>query len=106
MITVSDVESPLLRGLPIRACTKWWGPGNHILVYYMTQAREEVYLVSSAPQGDWTSSAAFVPLGADAALGFLVIGSRDADHFHPGKRMDFLAWLGELLAVCLSREQL
>jgi len=55
---------------------------------------------------DLVSSAAFVPLGADAALGFLVIGSRDADHFHPGKRMDFLAWLGELLAVCLSREQL
>src|SRR6187397_1949165 len=22
----------LLNGLPIRACTKWWGPGNHILV--------------------------------------------------------------------------
>jgi hypothetical protein len=55
---------------------------------------------------DLVSSAAFVPLGADAGLGFLVIGSRDADHFHPGKRMDFLARLGELLAVCLSREQL
>jgi uncharacterized protein len=56
--------------------------------------------------GDLVSSAAFVPLGSDASLGFLVIGSRDADHFHPGKRMDFLARLGELLAVCLSREQL
>jgi uncharacterized protein len=52
------------------------------------------------------SSAAFVPLGADASLGFMVIGSRDPDHFHPGKRMDFLARLGELLAVVLSREQL
>lgn len=55
---------------------------------------------------DLVSSAAFVPLGADASLGFLLIGSRDADHFHPGKRMDFLARLGELLAVGLSREQL
>jgi len=51
----------LLNGLPIRACTKWWGPGNHILVYYMTQAREEVYVVTSAPQAEWTSQAAFVP---------------------------------------------
>ena len=55
---------------------------------------------------DLVSSAAFVPLGADSGLGFLVIGSRDPDHFHPGKRMDFLARLGELLAVGLSREQL
>jgi 6-hydroxynicotinate 3-monooxygenase len=39
-----------LNGLTMRACTKWWGPGNHILVYYMTQAREEVYIVTSAPQ--------------------------------------------------------
>ena len=29
-------------------------------------------------------SAAMVPLGAAAALGFLVIGSGDADQFHPG----------------------
>jgi uncharacterized protein YigA (DUF484 family) len=55
---------------------------------------------------DIVSSAAFVPLGSDSILGFMVIGSRDPDHFHPGKRMDFLARLGELLAVALSREQL
>ncbi len=55
---------------------------------------------------DVVSSAAFVPLGADSSLGFMVIGSRDPDHFHPGKRMDFLARLGELLAVALSRERL
>src|SRR4029078_11133564 len=54
-----------LNGLPIRACTKWWGPGNHILVYYMTQAREDVYLVASAPQAEWASDAAFVPCGRD-----------------------------------------
>jgi 6-hydroxynicotinate 3-monooxygenase len=54
-------RATLLNGLPIRACTKWWGPGHHILVYYMTQAREEVYIVTSAPQQEWTSSAAFVP---------------------------------------------
>lgn len=58
----------LLNGLPIRACTKWWGPGNHILVYYMTQAREDVYLVTSAPQAEWTSQAAFVLCDRDEFL--------------------------------------
>jgi uncharacterized protein YigA (DUF484 family) len=51
---------------------------------------------------DSIASAAMVPLGAGAELGFLVIGSRDADHFHPGKRMDFLSRLGELVAVAIQ----
>src|SRR5436190_4176815 len=55
----------LLNGLQIRACTKWWGPGNHILVYYMTQAREDVYVVTSAPQAEWTSQAAFLHCDRD-----------------------------------------
>ena len=54
---------------------------------------------------DTVSSAALVPLGADAGLGFLIIGSGDPDHFHPGKRMDFLARLGELLSVALVDER-
>ena len=38
-------------------------------------------------------------------IGFLIIGSRDPEHFHPGKRTDFLARLGELLAVIIHNEQ-
>jgi len=53
---------------------------------------------------DSISSAALVPLGPESRLGFLIIGSRDPDHFHPGKRMDFLARLGEVLAVALRNE--
>jgi uncharacterized protein YigA (DUF484 family) len=53
---------------------------------------------------DSVSSAALVPLGANASVGFLVIGSRDPDHFHPGKRVDFLGRLGELIAVALTGE--
>lgn len=51
------------------------------------------------------SSAAMVPLGRESSLGFLVIGSRDPDYFHPGKRMDLLSRLGELLSVLLGGEQ-
>ncbi len=50
------------------------------------------------------TSAALVPLGTESKLGFLIIGSRDPDHFHPGKRMDFLARLGEVLAVAIRNE--
>jgi uncharacterized protein YigA (DUF484 family) len=53
---------------------------------------------------DVISSAALVPLGVESKLGFLIIGSRDPDHFHPGKRMDFLARLGEVLAVAIRNE--
>jgi uncharacterized protein YigA (DUF484 family) len=50
------------------------------------------------------SSAALVPIGDNARVGFLVIGSRDPDYFHPGKRMDFLGRLGDLIAVALQPE--
>ncbi len=48
-------------------------------------------------------SAALVPLGPKSDTGFLAIGSRDADYFHPGKSLDFLTRLGELLG-CALRE--
>jgi 6-hydroxynicotinate 3-monooxygenase len=60
--------SSLLKGLPMRACTKWWGERNHILAYYMTQTREEVYFVSSAPQKEWNETASFVPCDRDELL--------------------------------------
>lgn len=47
------------------------------------------------------NSAALIPLGEDTALGFIVIGSRDPDYFNPGKGMDFLSRLGELVTVAL-----
>jgi uncharacterized protein len=50
---------------------------------------------------DAVSSAALVPLGPESSLGFLIIGNRDPDYFHPGKRMDFLARLGEVLSVAI-----
>lgn len=46
-------------------------------------------------------SVALVPLGAKCELGFMAIGARDADHFHPGKSIDFLTRLGELVACAL-----
>lgn len=38
-------------------CTKWWGEDRHIVVYYVTAARDEVYFVTSLPDADWVSEA-------------------------------------------------
>lgn len=34
-------------------CTKWWGPDRHIVIYYTTAAKDEVYFVTSGPQEEW-----------------------------------------------------
>jgi 6-hydroxynicotinate 3-monooxygenase len=41
-------------GVPLDACTKWWGEDRHIVIYYVTAARDEVYFVTSLPEPDWT----------------------------------------------------
>lgn len=61
---------------------------------------QRVYLFGG--DADDIGSAALVPLGQNAATGFLAIGSRDADYFHPGMSMDFLARLGDLLGCALT----
>jgi uncharacterized protein YigA (DUF484 family) len=48
-------------------------------------------------------SAALVPLGKGAEIGFLAIGSTDRERFHPGMRIDFLTRLGDLIAGALKR---
>ena len=52
---------------------------------------------------DEVGSAALVPLGKKSEIGFLAIGSADADRFHPGMSMDFLSRLGSLVAEALKR---
>ena len=44
---LSDVDIGLSR-------TKWWGKDRHIVIYYVTAARDEVYFVTSQPErADW-----------------------------------------------------
>ncbi|MGI9272477.1 MAG: DUF484 family protein [Woeseiaceae bacterium] len=52
---------------------------------------------------DEIGSVALVPLGENAQIGFLAIGSADADRFHPGMSIDFLARVGDLVAGALGR---
>jgi uncharacterized protein YigA (DUF484 family) len=48
-------------------------------------------------------SVALVPLGENDEIGYLAIGSNDADRFHPGMSIDFLARVGDLVAGALAR---
>jgi 6-hydroxynicotinate 3-monooxygenase len=45
----------LLNGLDIgRSRTKWWGIDRHIVIYYVTRDRSEVYFVTSVPEpAEW-----------------------------------------------------
>jgi uncharacterized protein YigA (DUF484 family) len=52
---------------------------------------------------DEIGSVALVPLGQKASIGFLAIGSTDADRFHPGMSIDFLGRLGDLVSAALRR---
>jgi salicylate hydroxylase/6-hydroxynicotinate 3-monooxygenase len=44
----------LLNGYQIDQCCKWWGPDRHIVIYYVTSSRDEVYFVTSVPEPEFT----------------------------------------------------
>ena len=61
--------------------------------------QKEFLFQTDAPQ---IGSAALIPLGESCSTGLLAIGSRDAEHFNPGKSMDFMSRLGDLLGCALA----
>ncbi|MEO0997947.1 MAG: DUF484 family protein [Pseudomonadota bacterium] len=52
---------------------------------------------------DEIGSAALIPLGDQASLGFMAIGSANSEHFHPTMSIDFLTRIGELVTGALER---
>lgn len=57
-----------LRGFRIPDCTKWWGPDRHILPYFMTGRRDEIYVIGVVPAPQWDSDAASLPSSRDEML--------------------------------------
>jgi salicylate hydroxylase/6-hydroxynicotinate 3-monooxygenase len=43
----------LLEGKMIDDCTKWWGIDRHIVMYYVTPQKDELYFVTSVPEPEW-----------------------------------------------------
>jgi 6-hydroxynicotinate 3-monooxygenase len=42
-------------------CTKWWGRDRHILAYFMTSKRDEVYVIGVVPCSSWEHDAPLLP---------------------------------------------
>ena len=42
-----------LAGLPMRDCTKWWGDNRHLIAYYMSDRRDECYIMGAIPSDEW-----------------------------------------------------
>jgi 6-hydroxynicotinate 3-monooxygenase len=40
---------------PIGPCTKWCGEDRHIVIYYVTKSKDEVYFVTSLPDTEWVN---------------------------------------------------
>jgi 6-hydroxynicotinate 3-monooxygenase len=58
-----------LNGFKIPDCTKWWGPDRHILPYFMTSKRDEIYVIGVVPWQNWESEAASEPSSRDELIG-------------------------------------
>jgi salicylate hydroxylase/6-hydroxynicotinate 3-monooxygenase len=67
-----------LRGVDIgRSRTKWWGKDRHIVIYFVTAARDEVYFTTSQPEAaNWMTRESWSATGelADLRAAFI--------HFH------------------------
>jgi 6-hydroxynicotinate 3-monooxygenase len=57
-----------LRGFGIADCTKWWGPDRHILPYFMTSRRDEIYVIGVIPAARWDSEASSLPCSREKML--------------------------------------
>ena len=63
---------------PASVRTKWWGPDRHMVVYYVTAARDELYFVTSVPErADWITPESWSARGDLAELRAAYAG------FHP-----------------------
>jgi 6-hydroxynicotinate 3-monooxygenase len=57
-----------LRGFKIPDCTKWWGTDRHVLPYFMTGKRDEIYVIGVVPAERWDSDATSMPSSREALM--------------------------------------
>lgn len=57
-----------LRGFEIPDCTKWWGRDRHILPYFMTGHRDEIYVIGVVPRDRWDSGDASLHSSRDELI--------------------------------------
>ncbi|MGD9942186.1 MAG: FAD-dependent monooxygenase [Burkholderiaceae bacterium] len=64
-------RTPAQPALPFDMCTKWWADDRHLMVYYVSARRDEIYYVSGVPGGeDWSLERSFTPSSPDEVRSF------------------------------------
>ncbi|AUL14939.1 MULTISPECIES: FAD-dependent monooxygenase [Bordetella] len=54
--------TPLDSGsLPFDMCVKWWSDDRHMMVYFVTGKRDEIYYVTGVPEQQWDMGKSWVP---------------------------------------------
>jgi 6-hydroxynicotinate 3-monooxygenase len=46
-------------------CTKWWSDDRHMMVYFMTSQKDEIYYVTGVPDPTWDITKSWVPSSKD-----------------------------------------
>jgi 6-hydroxynicotinate 3-monooxygenase len=57
-----------LGGFEIPDCTKWWGRDRHILPYFMSSKRDEIYVIGVVPAAAWDSDEPSMPSSREALM--------------------------------------
>ncbi|MGF7187765.1 6-hydroxynicotinate 3-monooxygenase [Robbsia andropogonis] len=42
-------------------CVKWWSEDRHMMVYYVTSAKDEIYYVTGVPHPEWPAGVSMLP---------------------------------------------
>jgi salicylate hydroxylase/6-hydroxynicotinate 3-monooxygenase len=81
--------------------TKWWGPDRHVVIYYVTAARDHIYFVTSVPEGaEWMTRESWSAEGDVDELRKAYSG------FHPEVRSVLQACPGVYKWALLERDPL
>lgn len=51
----------LLGSDPFDLCVKWWSEDRHMMVYYVTSKRDEIYYVTGVPEAAWPEGQSVAP---------------------------------------------
>ena len=51
--------------LPFDMCCKWWSPDRHMMVYFVTSRRDEIYYVTGVPKEGWDLKNSWEPSSRD-----------------------------------------
>lgn len=58
--------TPLDSGaLPFDMCCKWWAGNDHMMVYFVTSKKDEIYYVTGVPESTWDMTKSWEPCSKD-----------------------------------------